>query len=128
MARIRYSTTLDEDLLNMVKHRASLIDRLHGANDIIEQALKFYFRNASVTVWEKSINTEDDNKDKHFQKLILRSNRLVLETVQDRTTIKKYDPEAVSSKKLKDCKSLLDYRCTAIYYNISSLYVDILIV
>jgi hypothetical protein len=102
MARVRYSTTLDEDLLSLAKHKASLLNGSHGANEIIEQALRFYFRNASVTVWEKSINTEDDNQDRHFQKLILRSNRLVLETVQDRTTIKKYDPEAVSSKKLKD--------------------------
>jgi hypothetical protein len=101
MARVRYSTTLDEDLLNMAKNKASLIDGLHGANDIIEQALKFYFRNASVTVWEKSINTEDDNKDNHFHKLILRSNRLVLETVQDRTIIKEYDKESVSPQSLK---------------------------
>ncbi|MCT4687061.1 hypothetical protein [Vallitalea sp.] len=101
MTRVRYSTTLDENLLNMAKHKASLIDGLHGANDIIEQALRFYFRNASVTVWEKSINTEDDNRDKHFQKLILRSNRLVLETVQDRTTIKKYDRESVCPDSLK---------------------------
>ncbi|MCT4685928.1 hypothetical protein [Vallitalea sp.] len=102
MARVRYSTTLDEDLLTMAKHRASLIEELHGANDIIEQALRFYFRNASVTVWEKSVNTEDDNKDKYFQKLILRSNRLVLENVKDRTVIKKYDSEAVSPKTLKE--------------------------
>jgi hypothetical protein len=101
MARVRYSTTLDEDLLTMAKHKASLLDGVYGANEIIEQALRFYFRNASVTVWEKSINTEDDNNDKHFQKLILRSNRLVLETVQDRTTIKKYDKESVCPKSLK---------------------------
>lgn len=96
MARIKFTTTLDENLLALAKEKSP-----HGANEIIEQALRFYFRNASVTVWEKSINTEDDNNDKHFQKLILRSNRLVLETVQDRTTIKKYDKESVCPKSLK---------------------------
>lgn len=102
MARIRFTTTIDEDLLTMAKHKASLLDGNYGANEIIEQALHLYFRNASVTVWEKSINTEADNKDNHFQKLILRSNRLVLETIQDRTTIKKYDPKTVSPKTLKE--------------------------
>ena len=102
MARVRYTTTLDEDLLHIAKHKASLLEGSYGANEIIEQALRFYFRNARVTVWEKSINTKDDNKDKHFQKLILRSNRLILETVQDRTIIKEYDKEAVSPKSLKN--------------------------
>lgn len=101
MARIKFTTTLDEDLLTIAKHKASSLDGSYGANEIIEQALRFYFRNASVTVWEKNINTEDDNKDKLFQKLILRSNRLVLETVKDRTTIKKYDQESVCPESLK---------------------------
>lgn len=101
MSRIRFTTTIDEDLLTMAKHKASLLDGNYGANEIIEQALHLYFRNACVTVWEKSINTEDDNKDKLFQKLILRSNRLVLETVQDRTIIKKYDKESVCPESLK---------------------------
>jgi hypothetical protein len=102
MARIRFTTTLDENLLSLAKHKASLLDGSYGENEIIEQALRFYFRNASVTVWEKSINTENDNKDKHFNKLILRSNRLVFETVQDRTIIKEYDKESVNPNKLKD--------------------------
>lgn len=96
MARIKFTTTLDEDLLALAKEKSS-----HGANEIIEQALRFYFRNASVTVWEKSVNNEDDNKDKLFQKLILRSSRLVLETVKERTVIKKYDHEAVCPESLQ---------------------------
>ena len=102
MARMKFTTTLDENLLALAKHKASLLDGKYGANEIIEQALRFYFQNASVTVWEKSVNTEDDDKDKHLQKLILRSNRLTLEHIKERTIIKKYDPNAVSSQVLKE--------------------------
>jgi len=102
VARIKFTTTLNEDLLSLAKHKASLLDGSYGANEIIEQALRFYFRNSSVTVWEKSISTEADNKDKHLQKLILRSNRLVLEHIKERTVIKKYDPDAVSPTVLRE--------------------------
>lgn len=102
MARTKFTTTLDEDLLALAKHKASLLDGSYGANEIIEQALRFYFRNASVTVWEKSVNTEGDSKDKHLQKLILRSNRLVLEHIKERTVIKKYDLNAVSPIVLRE--------------------------
>ncbi len=68
---------------------------------LLKKALRLYFRNMGVTVWEKSINTEDNNRDKLFQKLILRSNRLVLETVKERTFIKKYDQESVCADSLK---------------------------
>ncbi len=102
MARTKFTTTLDEDLLAMAKHKASLLDGNYGANEIIEQALRFYFQNASVTVWEKSVNTEDDNKGKHLQKLILRSNRLTLEHIKERTVIKNYDPVSVAPEVLRE--------------------------
>ncbi len=40
MARIKFTTTLDEDLLSLAKHKASLLDGSYGANEIIEQALR----------------------------------------------------------------------------------------
>lgn len=96
MARMKFTTTLDEDLLSIAKHKVSLLDGNYGVNEIIEQALRFYFQNASVTVWEKRSNNT------HLQKLILRSNRLTLEHIKERTVIKNYDPESVSPPVLRE--------------------------
>ncbi len=38
MARIKFTTTLDENLLALAKERSS-----HGANEIIEKSLTFIF-------------------------------------------------------------------------------------
>lgn len=94
MCRVKFTTTLDEDLLFLAKNKASL-EGLEGANAVIEKALRVYFRNCRVTVWEKQLNNGT------LQKLIIRSSQLIIETLQKRSVLKKFDRTTVSDKSLK---------------------------
>lgn len=52
MSRVRFTTTLQEDLLKKAKVNARM-QNLQGANDIIEKALTLYFQVQDKQVWEK---------------------------------------------------------------------------
>lgn len=54
MTRVKYSTTLQEELLRKTKALAKA-QGLAGANDIIEKALEMYFQLQNTQIWEKEI-------------------------------------------------------------------------
>jgi hypothetical protein len=56
MARVKYGTNIDKDLIRMAKEKAQQ-DGLDGANVVIEAALRLYFANCATDVWEKSIRS-----------------------------------------------------------------------
>jgi hypothetical protein len=84
MARVRISTTIDEKLLNLLKERAS-IDGIKNINVILEKALKFYFSNLSVSVWEREC------PGGWIRKLIIRPDVLILENIRSRKSTTKYE-------------------------------------
>ncbi len=89
MCRIKFTTTLEQDLLKKTKEKASL-EGLEGANAVIEKALRLYFANCDVTVWEKNL------KRGNFQKLIVRPHQLVYEHLHRRNVRETYNPLSVS--------------------------------
>lgn len=54
MARVKFTTTINERLLKQAKQRAFEQD-YQGANKILELALEFYFTRASEETWEKEL-------------------------------------------------------------------------
>ena len=95
MCRVKFTTTLDNELIAKAKKQASLED-LEGANAVIEKALRLYFNNCSVTVWEKNL----DNG--LLQKLIVRPSKMVFESIQKRVIKKDYDENVISDTILLD--------------------------
>ncbi len=89
MCKVRFSTTLDSELVSKAKKQAS-IEGLNGANAVIEKALKLYFANRDVVVWEKNL----DNG--LLQKLIVRPSKMVFESIQKRVIKNDYDQAVVS--------------------------------
>ena len=77
MARVRFTTTIDEILLRVAKDKAEK-EGLDGVNSVIERALRVYFSNCGVEVWEKKQN------DGCIDKLILRPQKTVFESVRER--------------------------------------------
>lgn len=88
MCRIRYTTTIDEDLLLSAKNMAHS-DGLEGANALIEKALRLYFQNHTVTVWEKPCG------EYLVQKLTVRPSRLVHEVIARRQVKTDYNQGSV---------------------------------
>ena len=95
MCRVRYSTTLDSELIIKTKEEASTLG-LEGANAVIEKALRLYFANCNVVVWEKNLS------DGRLQKLIVRPSKMVLENIQYRTVKKGYDDSFFSDIAMMD--------------------------
>ena len=89
MCRVKFTTTLDDELIDKAKKQAS-IEELEGANAIIEKALKLYFANCNVVVWEKSLSNG------LLQKLIVRPSKMVFENIQKRVIKNDYDEAIVS--------------------------------
>src|SRR3990172_2896736 len=93
MAKLRLNTTIDEDLLNSLKEKASS-DGLKNINGILEKALKFYFANISVSVWEMQC------PGGWTRKLIIRPDVLVLENIRSRKSTRMYDRAYYSNELL----------------------------
>ncbi len=93
MSRVRYTTTIQEDLLDMAEVKAPEVG-LDGANDTIKQALRIYFSNSSVEVWEKPLQ-EDWTK-----KMVIRPGRVTIETIRCRKVNGRY-PEAPGVSHIK---------------------------
>ncbi len=89
MCRVKFTTTLDNELIDKAKKQASIED-LEGANAVIEKALRLYFANYNVVVWEKSLSNG------LLQKLIVRPSKMVFENIQQRIIKKDYDEAIVS--------------------------------
>lgn len=94
MTREKFTTTLDTDLLNLARQKAAAED-LPGVNAIIEKALRMYFANCSVEVWEKAL------QGGWLKKLTIRNDRVVLENIRSRHIRKKSSPQYYSSDFLK---------------------------
>src|SRR3990172_7291851 len=84
MAKLRLNTTIDEDLLNSLKEKASS-DGLKNINGILEKALKFYFANLSVSVWEMQC------PGGWTRKLIIRPDIVIVENIRSRKSTTKYE-------------------------------------
>ena len=95
MCRVKFTTTLDSELIAKAKKQASN-EGLEGANAVIEKALRLYFSNVNVTVWEKSL----DNG--LLQKLIVRPSKMVFENIQKRVIKKDYDETIISDAIMLD--------------------------
>ena len=95
MSRIRYATTLEADLIKKAKETAKK-EGLEGANAVIEKALKLYFANSSVVVWEKRLSKNWLNK------LVLRPDKAIFESIRVRKvldyTSECYEPSAMEDK------------------------------
>ena len=94
MARVRLNTTIEEDLLIKAKEKA-IQQGLDGANAVIEEALRIYFANCSVQVWEKTL------QGGWLKKLILRPDKIVFESIRIRKVSRKYNPKYYSSQTLE---------------------------
>lgn len=108
MERIRFTTTIQEDLLNKAKEKAAK-EGLEGANAVIEEALRIYFANCSVEVWEKTL------QGGWLKKLILRPDKIVFESIRIRKVSRKYNPKYYSSQTLepKGWKKVWEMKKTA---------------
>jgi hypothetical protein len=77
MARERLTTTLESSLLALAREKAAA-EGLAGVNAVIEQALRLYFANCAVEVWEKSL------QGGWLKKLTIRQDKVVLENIRSR--------------------------------------------
>jgi hypothetical protein len=84
MSKMRLNTTIDENLLKLLKEKASS-DGLKNINGIIEKALKFYFANLSVSVWEMQC------PGGWTRKLIIRPDIVIVENIRSRKSTTKYE-------------------------------------
>lgn len=96
MAREKFTTTLDTALLQAAREKAAA-DGLSGINLIIEKALRIYFANCSVEVWEKPL------QGGWLKKLTIRQDRIIMENIRSRhvkrrTQSKYYTSDFLESK------------------------------
>lgn len=83
MGRVKFTTTINQDLLERAKEKA--LAEGTGVNAVIEKALKVYFANCTVSVWEKY------QRGGWLQKLIIRPDKVTLEHIRSRRVTQKYD-------------------------------------
>ena len=86
MSREKFTTTLDTTLLDMARAKVAG-DGLPGVNVILEKALRLYFANCSVEVWEKTM------QGGWLKKLIIRNDKVILENIRSRQIKKKSHPQ-----------------------------------
>lgn len=96
MSRVKFTTTIDTDLLAKAKEHA-VSEGFSGTNELIERALGLYFANCEVQVWEKPL------KGGWFKKLAVRPGKVVFESIRTRRTWKRfnskqYTPEVLEQK------------------------------
>jgi len=89
MARVRYNSKIDEELLSKAKERAVELG-LVGANEIVEDALRLYFANCLTEVWEKPM------KDGWIKKLVVRPGKVTFECIRSRKIKEVYNPQYFS--------------------------------
>lgn len=94
--REKFTTTLDPALLQLAREKAAA-DGLPGINVIIEKALRMYFANCSVEVWEKPL------QGGWLKKLTIRQDRVIMENIRSRhirkrTQSKYYTRDFLESK------------------------------
>ena len=90
MSREKFTTTLDTVLLDMARQKA-VADGLPGVNVIIEKALRIYFANCAVQVWEKPL------QGGWLKKLTIRNDKVILENIRSRHIKKKSQPQYYTS-------------------------------
>lgn len=93
MSRVKYNSTIEEELLNKAKTAAAR-EGHGGANTIIEKALRMYFANCFTQVWEKPLNGG------WLKKLIIRSDKVVFESIRIRKQLR-YNPKYYTDKALE---------------------------
>ena len=94
MSRVRISTTIQEDLLAKAKQKAA-DEGLDGANAVIEEALRIYFSNHTVQVWEKPLNGG------WVKKMVVRPNKVTIETIRCRKVKERFNPVHYSAEVLE---------------------------
>jgi hypothetical protein len=93
MARVRFGTTIDRDLIHMAKEKAEQ-NGLDGANAVIEAALRLYFANCATEVWEKTLTGG------WIKKIIVRPGKVVIESIRSRKVRSRYNPQTFSDDSL----------------------------
>ena len=94
MSKVRYTTTIEDALLQKAKEQSST-DGLKGANELIEKALRFYFSNSLVEVWEKPL------KGGWVNKLIVRPGKVLSESVRSRRVYTRFNQKYYSDELLQ---------------------------
>ena len=97
MKRVRYTTTIQDDLLKKAKEKAQT-EGLDGANEVIEKALKLYFSNSKVEVWEKVENG-------CLQKIVRKGEKVIFQKIKSRRLLNdpaKYTAEALHTHGFKN--------------------------
>lgn len=93
MARVRFGTRLDRDLIAMAKGKAEQ-DGLDGANIVIEAALRLYFANCATEVWEKQLTGG------WIKKIIVRPGKVIIESIRSRQVRARYNATAFTDETL----------------------------
>lgn len=92
--KIRYTTILEEDILNQTKIRAK--EEGCGGNAIIEKALRLYFSSQLPNeVWEKSLESG------WIKKVILHDDGILFENIKCRKIINNCKKEEYSQESLE---------------------------
>lgn len=94
MPRVRISTTIQEDLLVKAKHKAAA-EGLDGANAVIEEALRIYFSNCTVEVWEKPL------QGGWVKKMVVRPGKVTIETIRCRKIKERFNPAHYTAEALE---------------------------
>jgi len=94
MSKVRYTTNIEDALLQKAKEQSSEYG-LKGANELIEKALKFYFSNSLVEVWEKPL------KDGLVKKIVVRPGKVTAENVHSRKVYTRFDEAYYTSEVLE---------------------------
>jgi len=97
MKRVRYTTTIQDDLLKKAKEKAQA-EGLDGANEVIEKALKLYFSNSKVEVWEKL-------EDGCLKKLVKKPGKVIFQKIESRKLLsdsQRYTSEALQANGFKN--------------------------
>ena len=94
MPRIRFNTTIDGDLLTKVREKAAK-DGLGGTNAVIEDALRMYFGNCQMEVWEKQL------QGSWIKKLVVRPDKVTFESIRSRKVNTRYNPKYYTSEALE---------------------------
>lgn len=79
MSRVKFTTTIQKDLLKKAKEKA-LSEGFDGANEVIEKALKMYFSNCQVEIWEKVENG-------CLKKLVKKPGKIVFQKIKSRKVL-----------------------------------------
>ncbi len=94
MSRVKFTTNIEEDLLNKAKEAAQA-GGFEGANVVIEEALRLYFANCTAEVWEKEL------QGGWVKKLVVRPGKVTFESIRSRKVIQKYNPRHYTAEALE---------------------------